>query len=578
MGEEKEMLDPNVVGRSVPQCCRCNELEERCKKAEVRCEELGFELQKKKEHCEELGAKVMALEGEKFEFEDKVKVLSKGLERLKEVSGGEIKPIVDLAEDNDKVLQCEKIRAESEVEVWKDKYKKLESWALQFGMGRDGDEENGKEQESKPISNEGNLHLDTSFGFWQNLEKVAALGNKKIGDIQSVGTPSDGIFHRSHILDVLPSRKTKQLTFQTEESHGKNMAPSTLIDRQGSESISVSACFAADGKESNNSSAQNNQDSLDLDENLLFVATPKRKRTCNVVTSESESDDDNILICKLKRKHIQEPSSDQVRPDLSSSPPANISEDNKVTDSVMTRRRLWPLRKCARKSQDDKISSCRPRKAKNQQSIPTNDDADDESEEDLSYSEGENMSDFIVDDSDVSNCEDTSSTSQDVANSDVADSDSANSQDVQDSNMESYSQDVSDEDMDFGNILSKIQRSKTNMKWEFEADMLAAFGKDPELCMKAVCALYRQQTSEEQMSKGALLSNQRGFNKFDAYKGSILAEFLTDGDPYGGLKKSVKELQENDPEAVELCRSLATHYSKQLYEIYKNKEDPLFPG
>lgn len=117
MGEEKEMLDPNVVGRSMPQCCRCNELEERCKKAEVRCEELGFELQKKKEHCEELGAKVMALEGEKFEFEDKVKVLSKGLERLIEVSGGEIKPIVDLAEDNDKVLQCEKIRAESEVEV-----------------------------------------------------------------------------------------------------------------------------------------------------------------------------------------------------------------------------------------------------------------------------------------------------------------------------------------------------------------------------------------------------------------------------------------------------------------------------
>lgn len=348
---------------------------------------------------------------------------------------------------------------------------------------------------------------------------------------------------------MLPSRKTKQLTFQTEESHGKNMAPSTLIgaksaptsvidiidsddepniiqnpvpDRQGSESISVSTCFAADGKESNNSSAQNNQDSLDLDENLLFVATHKRKRTCNVVTSESESDDDNILICKLKRKHIQEPSSDQVRPDLSSSPPANISEDDKVTDTVMTRRRLWPLRKCARKSQDDKISSCRPRKAKNQQSIPTNDDADadadDESEEDLSYSEGENMSDFIVDDSDVSNCEDTSSTSQDVANSDVADSDSANSQDVQDSNMESYSQDVLDEDMDFGKILSKIQRSKTNMKWEFEAGMLAAFGKDPELCMKAVCALYRQQTSVEQLSKGALLSNQRGFNKFDAYK------------------------------------------------------------
>ncbi|KAG4958536.1 hypothetical protein JHK87_035169 [Glycine soja] len=451
MGEEKEMLDPNVVGRSMPQCCRCNELEERCKKAEVRCEELGFELQKKKEHCEELGAKVMALEGEKFEFEDKVKVLSKGLERLIEVSGGEIKPIVDLAEDNDKVLQCEKIRAESEVEVWKVKYKKLESWALQFGMGRDDDEENGKEQESKPISNEGNLHLDTSFGFWQNLEKVVALGNKKIRDIQSVGTPSDGIFHRSHILDVLPSRKTKHVIDIIDSDDEPNITQNPVTDRQGSESISVSTCFAADGKESNNSSAQKYRDSLDLDENLLF----------------------------LKRKHIQEPSSDQVRPDSSSSPPANI-QDDKVTDTVMTRRRLRPLRKCARKSQDDKISSCRPRKAKNQQSIPTNDDADsdDESEEDLSYSEGENMSDFIVDDSD----------------------------------------DVLDEDMDFGKILSKIQRSKTNMKWEFEADMLAAFGKDPKLCMKAVCALYRQQTSVEQLSKGALLSNQRGFNKFDAYK------------------------------------------------------------
>ncbi|KAH1215415.1 hypothetical protein GmHk_13G036567 [Glycine max] len=335
-----------------------------------------------------------------------------------------------------------------------------------------------------------------------------------------------------------------------------NITQNPVPDRQGSESISVSTCFAADGKESNNSSAQKYRDSLNLDENLLF----------------------------LKRKHIQEPSSNQVRPDSSSSPPANI-QDDKVTDTVMTRRRLRPLRKCARKSQDDKISSCRPRKAKNQQSIPTNDDADsdDESEEDLSYSEGENMSDFIVDDSDVSNCEDTSSTSQDkqsllidyqisvIDYTRLLNSDFANSQDVQDSNMESYSQDVLDEDMDFGKILSKIQRSKTNMKWEFEAGMLAAFGKDPELCMKAVCALYRQQTSVEQLSKGALLSNQRGFNKFDAYKGSILAEFLTDGDPYGGLKKSVKELQENDQKAVELCRSLATHYSKQLYEIYKNK-------
>ncbi|KAK7385033.1 hypothetical protein VNO78_30740 [Psophocarpus tetragonolobus] len=657
MGEEEEMLNPNVVGDSiisVSQCGRCNELEERCKKAKVRCSELESELQKKKEHCEELEAKVMALEGERSEFEDKLKVLSEGLERKKEVSGGkrgEVKAIVDLTKDNEavqlmienKVLQYEKIRAESEVEVWQDKYQKLELLALQLGVGNGSYEEKSKTQESKPISNEGNLHLE-----------------KAVSDMQSADTPSDGILHRSHILDVLPGKKIiKSLTFQTDDSESNKMAPSTHIgvkfasvsvidiidsddepnvpqnpvpDRQGSESISVSKFLAEDEKDSNNGCAQNNQESLDLDENILFVATPKRKRTCNVVTSasenddkdddddislckasnnncaqnkqeslgldenllftatpkrkrtcnvvtsESESDDDDIPISKLKRKHFQKLSSDQVRHDLSSSPPATISEDDKVTGTVVTRRRLLPLRKFVSKSQDDEISKCRPGKGKNQQSIPTNEDGDDdESEEDMSYNEGENMSDFIVDDSDLSNCEDTSSKSEDVSNCDV-DSDSINSQHVQDSNMESDSQDVSDGEMDFGKILSQIQRSKTDMKWEFQADMLAAFGKDTELCMNAVCALYRQQTSEEQTIKGALVSNQRGFNKFDAYRGSILAEFLTDGDPYGGLKKSVKELEEYDPEAVEECRSLAIHYSKQLYEIYKNKEDPLFPG
>lgn len=56
-----------------------------------------------------------------------------------------------------------------------------------------------------------------------------------------------------------------------------------------------------------------------------------------------------------------------------------------------------------------------------------------------------------------------------------------------------------------------------------------------------------------------------------------MGEFLTEGDPSGGLKKTVEELQEYDTEAVEECRTLAIRYSKQLYEIYKNNEDPFFP-
>jgi hypothetical protein len=44
--------------------------------------------------------------------------------------------------------------------------------------------------------------------------------------------------------------------------------------------------------------------------------------------------------------------------------------------------------------------------------------------------------------------------------------------------------------MGFNEVISKIRRSRgVKVKWKFEADMLAAFGKDLELCMKAVCAL-----------------------------------------------------------------------------------------
>ena len=59
-------------------------------------------------------------------------------------------------------------------------------------------------------------------------------------------------------------------------------------------------------------------------------------------------------------------------------------------------------------------------------------------------------------------------------------------------------------------------------------------------------------------------------------RGSCLAEFLTGGDPLGDVKKSVKDLEKYDHEGVETCRKMALHYSKQLFKIYKNKEDPYF--
>ena len=50
-----------------------------------------------------------------------------------------------------------------------------------------------------------------------------------------------------------------------------------------------------------------------------------------------------------------------------------------------------------------------------------------------------------------------------------------------------------------------------------------------------------------------------------------------DGDPAGDLKKTVEDLKQYDKKGIEDCCRIATYYSKQLFEIYLNKEDPYFP-
>lgn len=66
------------------------------------------------------------------------------------------------------------------------------------------------------------------------------------------------------------------------------------LDRQGSGNISLATCFAKEeGKNLDNNHAQNNKEKLDFGEDILFAANTKRKRPCNVVMSESESDHDD---------------------------------------------------------------------------------------------------------------------------------------------------------------------------------------------------------------------------------------------------------------------------------------------
>ncbi|ESW09560.1 hypothetical protein PHAVU_009G137300 [Phaseolus vulgaris] len=574
MKEDKEMSNLNVVSNNMSESCRCNELEERSKKVEMRCAELEFKLQKKDEQCEALEAKLRAFEGEV----EVLRVFSEGRKQKKvfNVKEGEVDTVIDLTDDNEvdqlmienSVLECEKKRFESEVEVWKDRYWKLESWASQLKLesGSYYHEENGKE-ESDAIRTGGSSHLepiiDSKMLCAERVKRQLTFETgESPGKKMALSTPSVAKSSSVFAIDIVDS------------DDEPNIAQHHVLHSEGSRNTFVSSCFTAENEKMSSSYVQNNEEDRNSGEDLPFVVTLKRKRNCNVVTSESESDDDDVPNCKFKRMHIQEVRPDKVRCDTNNLVPASTSADYKVIGSVTPRQRIMPLRKLAKKNEGR--TAYTSGKAKHQQSNPTNDtNGDDESQEDLSDCEDEDLSDFIVDDFDELSCDDTSGKSQDASNGDV-NSDSSNSQDVPDNHMDD-ARDVSDEDVDFSKIISQIQRRKDDMEWEFEADMLAAFGKDSELCMKAVCALYQQQTLEEQMSKGTFYTNQRGFSKFDAHRGSTLAEYLTHGDPRGGLKKSVKELHEHDPKAVELCRTFAIRYSKQLYQIYINKENPFFP-
>ncbi|KAK4277519.1 hypothetical protein QN277_015508 [Acacia crassicarpa] len=581
---DMEMISCRVNNGEI---CQCNELEERSVKAEARCAELELELQKKMEYCEALEAKLNSLEKEKFEMDDNLKSLSTAVEALKGIrlSGEREKKndVVDLEEENDaedkffllkveiRVLEIEKRRAETEAQVWKERFKKLESQALESrlkSVNLDCHEENGK-RDSVLVKPEEHSHLGTppNETCWGNPSHGKAQLHRRARrrlELEYEQSPSNKMAS-CRPRGAKPTSST--LIYIIDSDDEPNTTQQPVLHNQYSGNISFSTHVAADeDKLSDNSLkgcfyGENNED-LNSGTDVQFSATCKRKRARNVVSDSESDDDDDVPISQQKRmQQFLKVGAHLVRHDSNQLVSVTSPMDDQANVTVTHRRRLVRHGKCAIKSQQDKKFSRGPCEDKHEQSIPLNEETnDDELEEDSSDNEEGSLGGFIVRDDDVS--EDTSNKPHDASDSGVG----------------FDSQDVSDEDLDFEDILSQIQRNKfPKRKWEFEGDMLAAFGKDPQLCMKAVCTLYRQQTSEERTMKGSLHYNDRGFNNVDAFRGSTLAEFITDGDPLGDVKKTVRELEEYDARGVETCRTMALRYSKQLFEIYKNKEDPLFP-
>ncbi|XP_026424489.1 uncharacterized protein LOC113320804 isoform X2 [Papaver somniferum] len=76
---------------------------------------------------------------------------------------------------------------------------------------------------------------------------------------------------------------------------------------------------------------------------------------------------------------------------------------------------------------------------------------------------------------------------------------------VSDSGGESFEEDSdsSDSESSLGDLIDMIamkcrkMKNDREIKWKFQAGMLSSFEEDLELCMKAVCALHRQQISED---------------------------------------------------------------------------------
>ncbi|OMO56401.1 hypothetical protein COLO4_35658 [Corchorus olitorius] len=632
--EEKDPKTEPVFDREVGSCKYSTELEEMRKKAEARCVELELEVQRRKSEYAELESKCRTLEAAKLALENEIRVLKSQTQNNpfsdlishsanvnavdnggRGVAEGVVNsPVED--DEEDKVFQlmaeietlkAEKSKAETEAEEWKKKFKELESLMLQLQKGTGNVQSAGTPLSETPykhstsgegdyirVQNNQRVRRHLAFQEKRCLIKQMAPSTPncaKPASVSIIDIPdSDDEFDLAPSMVKQESGKGNISTnYESEGTACNENETRTIGDQNPEEKVGGYADSVRKIRRASNmvtSDTESDDDNVPKeDEPQMDKQNPeekvggyadsvrKRRRASNMVTSDTESDDDNVPISKLRRMHYE-----QVVPNQSKS--CTVGATSPGIDDVRIavtppKRRLVSLRQSEGRT---RVKNCLSKKTSDDEfckSIPTTEDVDDDDSEEVgSDTEGDSLDGFIVDDSDVADGENGCSESK--GDSDCM-NDHSGSEDVS-SRSSAYScSESSDDEVNLGMILSKLKRNKDQKSdWKFEGELLAAFGKDPELCMRAVCALYRKQTSDEKVSKSTFIHNQRGFSKPDAPRGCSLGEFLTDGDPQGDVKKSVKELQEYNPKGVELCRHLATRYSKQLFTIYHNKEDPYF--
>ncbi|EAY75238.1 hypothetical protein OsI_03126 [Oryza sativa Indica Group] len=117
--------------------------------------------------------------------------------------------------------------------------------------------------------------------------------------------------------------------------------------------------------------------------------------------------------------------------------------------------------------------------------------------------------------------------------------------------------------------------SAMSRHWETAAHMIASLRGNMELSMQALCALYRQRKLVIMSTEGQQ-TGTTGLTKIDAVRAIRLLEFLLDGKLKGPLKRTAKELLSHDATGPTFLEKVALSFSKELFDIYKNKKDPYF--
>ncbi|PHT96038.1 hypothetical protein T459_03920 [Capsicum annuum] len=123
--------------------------------------------------------------------------------------------------------------------------------------------------------------------------------------------------------------------------------------------------------------------------------------------------------------------------------------------------------------------------------------------------------------------------------------------------------------MNEGQITSVIPElvnpgNRSGIEWSSEDDFCTAFDMDDELCLNAVCAVYRQQISANKFSS---------MSKIDKKRITALGVFLCRDYPENKLKRTISEV---GPEDLCICKTLAIRYSRQICRIYNSKKDQMF--